>query len=260
VTNVIEINCWRVPAILVILGLICSAALGPVPCSAAEVWSDNFNDRNIDDWSISDYNGGSQWTAVGGVLKVNQTIIGAIYHDSTEVVGTWSFDIRTCSNPSPSRANDIAVFFMSTEPTFYVGENPMIGYAFQQSPASIEGEMKHVFSIRKKTAEMDSISRALVLKSYVGDSADSRWYHVDVTRSENGQMTAFLNGTRILQAHDTDFDTSECVVCVGTMHQCFDNILVDDTPPPPELPIWLLALGAGAVAVVLGIVVVLKRR
>lgn len=241
-----------------LVALMCLLLLGPIACSATEVWSDNFNDGRIDGWSISAYNGGSQWTAVDGVLKVNQSLIGAIYHDSTQVVGTWSFDIRTCNNPSPSQTNDIAVFFISTEPAFYVGEDPMIGYAFQQSPASIEGEMKHVFSIRKKTAEMDSITRALVLDSYVGESADSRWYHIDVTRAENGQMTAYLNGTRILQAYDTDFDTSECVVCVGTMHQCFDNIVVDDTPP--GIPTELLAVGAGAVAVVVVTLVALKRR
>lgn len=256
----IEIDCWRFPAILVILGLICSAAFGPVPCSATEELSDDFNDGNFDGWTISDYGGGSQWTAVNSVLQVNQSVIGAIYYPSTQVVGSWSLDIRTCSNPSPSRADDIALFFVSTEPLFHVGEDPMIGYAFQLSPASIEGEMKHVFSIRKKTAEINSITSALVLDSYVGDCVDSRWYHIKVTRASNGQMTAFLNGTRILQAHDTDFDTSECIVCVGTMHQCFDNILVDDTPPPPDILVLLLAIGAGVVVVVLGVLVVLKRR
>ena len=255
-----EINCWRISTVLLILGLICCGALGPVLCSAAEVWSDNFDDGNYDGWSISDYGGGSQWTAVNRVLQVNQSNIGAICYPSTQVVGSWSFAIRTCSSPSPSQATDIALFFISTEPTYYDAAVPWTGYAFQVTPASIEGEMKHVFSIRKKTAEMDSATRALVLDSWEGDTAASRWYHINVTRSGDGQMTACLNGTQILQAHDADFDTSEYLVCVGTMHQCFDNILVDDTPPPPDIPVLPLTIGAGAVVVVLGVVVVLRQR
>ncbi len=243
-----------------ILSVFLLLAIGPSSCYATEIWSDDFDDGDFDDWTPRYYGGDPVWNASENRLKLDQEHIGIITYDSAVTTGTWSVDIQTCETAEMAEANDIVVYFMVDGiPTSEAGMDWM-GYGFQMSPSTVGSESVHTFSIRKKSAEMDSATRALVLDSYNGEPVGRRWYHIVVTRTSNGQITAFLNGTQILQAVDTDYNSSEYFALVGTQFQCFDNVIVDDQPLPVGPPLEILVLGTGVVAILVVAVVVMKRR
>ena len=58
------------------------------------VWSDDFEDGNLDGWEI--FYAGNFWVD-NGVLSSKTE--GDLYHLSTVLSGTWSFDLYLISNP-----------------------------------------------------------------------------------------------------------------------------------------------------------------
>ncbi|MHA2002984.1 MAG: family 16 glycoside hydrolase [Candidatus Thorarchaeota archaeon] len=256
----IDVRTKRLFPSLLILGCFLVLAIGPSTCYATEVWSDNFDDGDCDGWTGRYYGGDPLWTAAEKHLQLDQEEIGIITYDSTVTTGTWSADIQTCETTDLTNPYDVVIYFMlegipSSDPS-----DDWTGYAFQISPAQVGDEFIHVFSIRKKSAEIRSATRALVLDSYDGETVGRRWHHIDVTRTSNGQITAFLNGTQILQAVDTDYEASEYFALVSTQHQCFDNVMVDDQPLPVGLSWEILVLGTGVAAIIIVAAVIVKRR
>jgi len=74
--------------------------------SADEVWSDDFQDGDYDNWTIQK----GTWTAEDNYLKTTDK--GGIYHPSTTTVGTWSFDAYVAPVPS----DDFSFVFMLEQP------------------------------------------------------------------------------------------------------------------------------------------------
>ena len=240
---------------LIILTCFLMLAMEPPSSVATDVFFDDFNDGNYDGWTPTDYGGGSIWSASEFHLRLDQTMIGSIARESSVSTGKWSLDIY-CENPDMKAA---AYFMVIGYPPNSDATTKYSGYAIQLATAPSDNGRIHTFSIRKRVVDsVQGIFRGTILDSYLGDEFDTRWYHIDVTRTSNGQITAFLNGTQILQAVDTDFDSSDYFALVGEGQQCFDNVRIDDTPLSGGLEIIVLGIGAGAILIVA--LVVIKRR
>ena len=78
----------------VLVGVLLLVAFIPIPAYAAEVWSDDFDDGNYDDWTVTE----GEFTCADGYLEVTEHTGGTagswsgIYRNSTVTSGTWSFD------------------------------------------------------------------------------------------------------------------------------------------------------------------------
>ena len=91
---------WKIVTLVVLLGILSLASLSP--SQAATVWSDNFDDGNMDGWTI--YEGG--FTCAGYRLEGHSGVdFNDASHASTVAGGTWSFDVY----------HRVIIFFMASD-------------------------------------------------------------------------------------------------------------------------------------------------
>ncbi|MHA1577441.1 MAG: hypothetical protein ACTSU3_08785 [Candidatus Thorarchaeota archaeon] len=255
----------------------------PIPAYAAEVWSDDFDDGNYDDWAVSE----GAFTCADGYLKA--TVYASeghqwsgITYNSTVVSGTWSFDYYYVSGVH------FVVILMTDEQHSQGGYNLVIQM------------LSDVVEIAVKEISFN------VYTSWEFSPGTESWTHIDVTKDESRNMQVFVNGTHRLSYRM--FVTSKTMKYFGVATQngvgnAVDNIVVSDTidfectnvtceldhyetttttttttttptttttteeptntttsDTPLALPLELIALGGGAVVVVLVLVVFLKRK
>lgn len=227
-------------------------ALAVNPNAAAEVWSDDFEGDNHDDWTLN------SCAISDGVLKSTGSS-GSAYHESTTSVGTWSFDLEaegftTGIDWGWQGYIFPAVFFMSTNPE----ETPWYFYALVTTQVSTQDGFMPVLEIRKNSPNGGGAFYTWVnLGSY--DIEESfGWKHFDVIRTSGGQITVLMNGTQVLQVTDTDLDFSEYLVFMAGIDRGLDNIVVDDVPMVSEIP--LLIIGAAVLTVSILTVILIRRR
>ena len=79
-----------------------------------------------------------------------------------------------------------------------------------------------------------------------------------MTRTKAGLFSVYHNGSLVVQAVDTDLDTSEMFWLFFRYGSMTDNIVVDDAPPIDWLPIAIM--GASAVVIVAVVVIILRRK
>jgi hypothetical protein len=238
--------------------------------SAALVWEDNFDDENLDGWTITGYESWSSlvtitgnFSAEGGALTCLDDDINVARHDSTTNVGTWSFDMFVPDDGE----GVIDVMFMSNGSRPYPDH---FGSLFMSVEAWIDHGRFDFWMLR-------GTGNGVLFDQFV-PAEFGGWHHFDVTRESNGQFNLFHNGTFKHQVLNNDVATSTYfeVWCGNASGAMIDNIVVDDeititrtttttddgpTPPPTPIPWDLIAIvgGVGVVVIMLAIVC-LKRR
>ncbi|UCH05088.1 MAG: hypothetical protein JSW05_02710, partial [Candidatus Thorarchaeota archaeon] len=96
-----------------------------------------------------------------------------------------------------------------------------------------------------------------------GSAAELRGtlHAINITRTEAGDMSVYLNGSRILSGTDTQITSSTSIFIDLAYDWAIDSLVVDDTPIDSfVVPLELVAVGAGAVAIVVVVLAILKRR
>ncbi|MHA1908654.1 MAG: hypothetical protein ACW98Y_15235 [Candidatus Thorarchaeota archaeon] len=178
---------------------------------AAIVWSDNFDDGNMDGWVTHEFQGLTpNFTVIDGVVySQGEDLLNIAGHDSTVVYGTWSFDIYI-NQPT-------GVEIMETSP---IGNGySQDGYEVIFLPDSNTIQLDRLYATSETT--WDSIT----LDSYPMDPLG--WHHVDVTRDTNGYFCVYLNTTPKLEAIDNTHIISN-VFIIG-FAGAFDNVAVSNT-------------------------------
>jgi len=239
--------------------------------AAAVVWSDNFDDGNYNGWTVIE----GHWQVTDGYLEdyYVDEFIYMIWHDSSQVVGTWSFDLYQSGTGDNARS---ICLFMANETDDY----NYYGYGLRITETSVllmkqEGQ--------RITAETLSF---VVFEDFL-----NTWTHFDVTRNSTGGLHVYVNATSTttepdITVVDTEYSYSERFVWYALgIFVHIDNITVDNeiliTPPEPTttttettttsdttttdgtaLPIdtTLLIAGAGVVGVIIIAAVVFTRR
>jgi len=227
-------------------------ALAMRPGVAAEVWSDDFEDDNHDDWTLN------SCTISDGMLK-SVSSSGSAYHESTTAVGTWSFDLEaegftTGIDWGWQGYIFPAVFFMSTHPE----ETPWQFYALVTTQVSTQDGFIPVVELRKNSPNGGGAFYTWVKLASYDIEEGFGWKHFDVSRTAGGQITVLMNGAQVLQVTDTDFDSSEYLVFMAGKDRGLDNIVVDDVPMTSGLP--LIILGPAVLAITIVTVVLVRRR
>jgi hypothetical protein len=235
---------------IVVVFLLCSLAFGPRTVAADLVWSEDFD--SPDGWSEI---GEPTFAENTGRGTPGERRVDIIYRQSSVSVGSWSFDVQFVEEWSRDHRyvpNEVSVRFLSSDPE----AAPWISYSLQISPATTATGGYLLYKIVKNPED----GGGDVLADYDDPELSNMHgvHHFKITRDDAGRIAVLLNGTIIMEATNTDITTSEYFAVFFGADFSIDNIVVDDTPP--GIPVELLAVGAGAVAIVVVTLVALKRR
>ncbi|MFW9846175.1 MAG: hypothetical protein ACFFD6_05480 [Candidatus Thorarchaeota archaeon] len=169
------------------------------PVSAGVVWSDDFEDGNLDGWT----SGFDVFSVVDGVLRCEppEGYMYPIGHSSSVASGTWSFDIYHKN--------------MDTQEVTFIDSDAEDGTYFLRLSGT-----------------------SIYLGSEIGGFADAidnhdqevaGWQSIDVTRSASGEFNVWVNGTHIMQGVDTGLSLCDRLVVGMRNGGCFDNVTVSNT-------------------------------
>jgi len=233
--------------------LLCISLFTAFPCKAATVWSDDFNDGNYDEWTIMN----GTFIVEDGMLKAGPGDYNFIVHPSYgPPTGTWSFDILT-----NSVGLDTSVTLIGTYPITY-GTYPV---PTPQQGLAIRSTTDSGYLFIQKVLNGTPVDFPV----FFGWSSSS-WQHINITRSSDGRICIFQNGTFKGDIEDASVKTTPDYFSFWSARQAIiDNIVVSDTvdiqPPPPAVPFymqtWFLAtVGAVLVAVVVIVALLMRRK
>ena len=263
-----EIQAWRTRFSYLVVLLILSSMIQIQVTSSSVVWTDNFNDQNIDDWFISRgvFSAENQTLWASGTENL---ISNRAYHECNVSIGFWSFDIllryqwHWRYHPPQVRfmvngTDDIAWSGYTLD--FYTL------YHFEDVILSV------YLRVRDRTWKY--------LSHFDYDIPANGWQSIGIQRMANGKLTVLLNGSRIIETSDNClenasyfvFDTEDCVQTLYdplTHTESFasvrespmlDNIQVIETSDPTfgnqvQLIMAISALFAG-----IAILVILKEE
>jgi hypothetical protein len=238
-------------SVLILGSLLCISLYTTFPCKAAPVWSDNFDDGNYDGWTV--LNG--TFSAGDHTLRNIGRKGGLIVHPSPVTTGTWSFDVLG--------VNDTDIGFMSTYPAPLSGM-VCLDWGQYHSP--------------KTEWELNLQSGGWTNLGTWTYGTITGWQHVDITRSSDGRICVYQNGTLVVDTFCTSITGSQYFwVCfslladfkIQNVEGAIDNIVVSNTVDiqPPSLPFyrepWFMpTVGAVVVVAIAGffIVAYLMRR
>ncbi|MGY5859349.1 MAG: hypothetical protein RTU63_08260 [Candidatus Thorarchaeota archaeon] len=162
---------------------------------ATEMWSDDFEDNDISDWTIGD----GDFSADGGTLKPNGTDWNYIAHSCSVEWGTWSFD----------------VYVTNTEDGYFK-VFPLDDYVI-------------IFEEAENRIELHRISqRGGPLDTYTSPSVQG-WNNYTMTRTDNAYTVVYMNGTPILEGWGSTAIEGDVFEIESQSGPKFDNIIVDNT-------------------------------
>jgi len=205
---------------------------------SAEVWSDDFDDHDISDWTIYGLNGTTQpfdvvpgnFTAEDGVLRANGTVLAwsIAARNSSVAYGTWTFDV----NVTETYSHDIVVAFLQLVWNLEVWG--IDGYFIQ----ILSGAQPRLRA--GTTYASDSpIGRSVDWwEPYPYDEGILGWKNFIITREPDGQFYVYINGTLALHHKDNRHTTCEEFHFGTNPGPAIDNIVVSDSVDfdraPPE--------------------------
>ncbi len=214
------------------------------PCSAALIWSDNFNDGNYAGWSVID----GTWSATSNALTSGTGLWHHIYYPSTVAYGEWRFDVWVTVD-----AGSI-VSFIALDTSGVGSDIPEDGY---QLEFSINGGYIRLYRMSGGSSSVAGIG-------YTWTTWPAYWEAI-VTRDSSGEFNVYLNGTLRITTTQTEHTTSSyfifCAVNPGLFIdniEVYDEIITTDdttgtgtgtgtTSPPPPIP------GFPEIAILLGL-------
>ncbi len=245
-----------------IIALVLCISVATTAVQAAEVWGEDF-ESGMTEWTtfaFVDWGEGptiaGNFSDAGGVRTALDDDVNYARHDSAYTVGTWSFDIYVPDTPN----GYVGVAFMSngTRPLEFASRVNIV-------EATTIGVDRFIFWVIR------GASNSVAVDIYIPDDSIIGWHHIDVTRTSGGLFNFFFNGTFEYTSVTNDVTSSTYLefFASNATGAALDNVNVSDTidvtppvttPEPNPIPWDLIAIGGGAVFVVLIVIVILKRK
>ncbi|MFX0108115.1 MAG: hypothetical protein ACFE7R_07520 [Candidatus Hodarchaeota archaeon] len=245
----------RASIALGILVLMLILAYIPSPGAAALVWSDNFDDLNIDDWtSIS-------CTVEDGTLRgidppppPDHVPASLAYRPSEVAYGTWKFDITEVGEWG-EELDIFRIYLITTEPELINWSY----YALKITHASnLEGQR---LSYKLEKVFQDGVH--VNLDTHLGETqpltTKGTFMKFAITRTTAGHFLVYMNGTVIMDAVDNEIKTSEFFGFYAWRDFALDNVEVYDTIEV-GLPLTLIVSVSAVIIIVVVVIIFLKRR
>jgi hypothetical protein len=185
---------------------------------AAVVWSDNFDDGNMDGWYTHEVSGQPpNFTIVDGVVfsEHGEDLLNVAIHESSVAYGTWSFDIYI------NRITGVEIIETAEFGTNYTQDGYEVIFATEPrgGVGSASIQLHELYATSDTTWGYNRLDYHLM--NPVG------WHHVDVTRDNTGYFCVYLNGTPMLEAIDNTVTTSNGFAFAFA--GAFDNVVVSDS-------------------------------
>ncbi|MFX1483330.1 MAG: hypothetical protein ACFFCP_09095 [Promethearchaeota archaeon] len=236
----------------------------PQICSASLVWSEPFDELDsgiwiaqscrLQDGRLRGIDANTSWLE-RKVFPLSDSIIA--YRNSSISVGTWKLELEEMGGWDIEKSiNDMTrVYFMlSGTPT---DVDSYLALSFRHA-SSTDGSF---FSYRIEKY-VDGV--VTLLNTYSGEAKETTvgiLHQFTITRSSNGLISVYLNGTQILRAVDTDITTTQYFGLYTRIDWALDNIEVFDSI---ELgsgpPLALVAAGLGISIVLVAVALLAKRQ
>ena len=264
--------------------LLFSTTLSNCYVEATVEWEDDFNDGIPDGWTIHSGN----VSVEDNMLNFHQSSVeypddgwcNIISHESSNIIGTWSFDFRFYSEVDNIHTPRKFEFQFIAPGTDFWDQSCYSFGVFRSATTGIDSFYLYKWVDGARDSEK---TKAFVPVSFSG------WTHIDISRNSTGHMNVYINGTLRLRTQDTDFETSSNFVIytakplTDDLYLSVDNITVDDEPittttptptptdtttettttdttPPPGIPPELLAIGIGMPVILVIVLLVWKVR
>ncbi|MFW9926240.1 MAG: hypothetical protein ACFFDM_05670 [Candidatus Thorarchaeota archaeon] len=226
-------------------------------------WSDNFNDANIDGWTVQGWDEDfsalpGNFTADDFTMRAYDDNTSQACHTSNVSYGTWSFDLHCVSVPN----NHFYVAFIAG-PAMTPGVNDTIPYEYGLAPVIGQfADLDHAFVFYKRAQGSPFVDII-----YVYDVSEvSGWYHIEISRDLDGNFVIAFNGTTRITAVDTEYTTSSVFSFYTKAGPAIDNIVVEPFSTTPTttdgepLDLTLILIIGGGIAVVVVVLIVVKMR
>ena len=225
----------------------------PQLSSAALVWSEDFVEL------------GPEWTTANCEI-VDECLHGitegsiSAYCSSNISVGTWMLELKEIGDwvtveLGGTWSDYTRVYFLSPDVPTY--PESYMALSFKHA-SNAEGSY-FIYRIEKY---FDSV--VTFLDQYSGPPEETTigiLHQFAITRTSDGLMSVYLNGTQILQAVDTDITTTEYFGFYTRIDWALDNIEVfDSIEIGGGLPLVLVAAGVGVAVAVIAVVLLIRRR
>jgi hypothetical protein len=228
-------------------------------------WSDDFDDGNIDGWSVQGLNTSSDpWSAHSGNITAEDNTMriygeewSEAYRTSNIAYGSWAFDVYCVDTPNERSY----IAFVSGSPVL-VPED--LDFPFEYGIITVVGHYESynsAFLLYRRPSDSPYLS---VIGSYDVEEV-SGWWHINITRDLDGNFEVSFNGTLGITVEDSVHTTCDLFTFTAEAGYALDNIVVvpsEPTTTDPSTPIdpTLLIAGAGVVVVIVVAAVVCMRR
>lgn len=172
------------------------------PTPKLTIWSESFDSESLEGWETWWQDG--EFYVEDGVLT--STVGGDLKHESSILIGTWSFDLLLDENTGTTHE------FRFTEG----------GFNFQNM------EVKQYQNTQIWiTTQRDG---AMPIQTY-WDLAEkiTGWHHFDITKDESGLIKVFMDGELLFGHFDSrSFDCESLVIMYCCSGPVLDNLIVQD--------------------------------
>jgi len=229
-------TCVRARIIVSILVMLLFVSLSlTTPAKASVLWSDNFDDGNLNGWTISGssfFNYGYSTLSEGNLSAADGTLraTGAPWgvedynfasHPAMTTTGTWSWDLYF--NPGGTIAGYMCHVYFINEPAL---KPPLDwnGYGFD---ISNRGDV-HSFSFE------NGLGADLNMHESFFDPHPGSWTHFDVTHDSNGRWCIYVNGTLNLDIVDKKYSDFSYFWFSLQPGPAIDNVVISDTIFVPQ--------------------------
>jgi hypothetical protein len=232
--------------------------------SAALVWSEDFDELDSGIWTTNACR--LEDGRLRGIecnasreerLKFSQSDSILAYRNSTLSVGTWTLELEEIGGwPIQKSINDMTrVYFMI--PDVPTDIESYLALSFRHASSS----EWNFFNYR---IEKYYDSAVTFLDTHSGEAKETTvgiLHQFAITRTSDGLISVYLNGTQILQAVDTDITTTQYFGFYTRIDWALDNIeAFDSIEPIGDLSLVLAAVGVGIPVVLVAVVLLIRRR
>lgn len=214
----------------------------PHTCNAVVVWTEDFSDGNLDDWTISMGN----FSATDNTLRATDLGWNFAIHDSNVAYGTWSFDVHVTETPD----DHFYVYIIS-----YLGSNYRFSIFTDVFPGWTDGDE---YTLLRETG-----TTTIPIAEYIPAGDITGWVHFDVHRNATGYFSVYINNVLRMEVQDNDITQSSTFQFGTQIGPGIDNILVSNlesaTEPPPGIPGFPWSAILIAIPVALGLAMFRRR-
>jgi hypothetical protein len=210
-----------------ILILIFLSASMVATCRASTIWSDNFDDGNLDGWTVSGtsmFSGARTELAKGNFSVADKTLratgvgkpmhYSILTHPNTVKVGTWSWDLYFNKEGTVSGYTGMA---MLTDKPVMTPPFDFNGYGFDLTDTGTGCFYRYQKGITNIIGRMNTLT-----------IQPTGWTRIDLARNENGQFSLYLDGTLCVEVTDSKYSNLDYFALWLAVGPVIDNVVISD--------------------------------